>query len=85
MDLPTHISRTNPFPILGPLSGSFFLLQILIEYSARKQCNSLSDTAYAVSDLGLHCLPMPYNDDDRLILVNVCKWKFICDLARLFI
>ena len=46
-------------------------IQISIEHTARLQANSGDpDQKNAVSDLGLHYLPMSYKKDPRLIWVN---------------
>ena len=56
------------------------LIQILIEYFVSKQWSHRSDPRIAGSDLGLHCLSMPYKKDPRLIWVNIINSK-ICILA----
>ena len=63
MDTPTLDSRTRPFPVLGVLVGIYHFYQILIEHSVSKQ-------HYAVSDPGLHCLPMSHIKGARLIWIN---------------
>ena len=72
MNIPTLISRTSPFPFLGVLGSdfSYFFLQILIEHSVSKQRRSDRTPDYAVSDLGLQCLPMSHVKDARVIWVK---------------
>ena len=55
MDLPTYISRTSQFPILGVLGGVHYF-QILIEHPEANSEDPIQTPHYAVSDLDLHCL-----------------------------
>ena len=38
--------------------------------------NSEEPGVYAVSELGLHCLPMSHKKDARLVWVNICLYLF---------
>ena len=68
MDMPTISSKTSTFPILGVLGGIFFFFPNF----NRTFCKQDPDhTAYVVSDLGLHCLPMSHKKDARIIWVNL--------------
>ena len=76
----TLFSRKSPFPILG-LFGSVFFLFFFKFYLITLQANSEDpdQTPHdAVSDLGLHCLPMSHK---RLIGVyhtdKVMLFKFL--------
>ena len=48
----------------------FIFIQISIELSVSKQSRPRSDAACAMSDLGLHCLPVSHKKDSRLTWVN---------------
>ena len=54
---PTLISKTSPFSILRVLGGIFHLIQILIEHSVANSGDPDQMPHFAVSGLGLHCLP----------------------------
>ena len=69
--MPTLISGTSPFPILGVLGAIF--LQILIEHFVANSGDPDQTRQYAVSDLGMHCLPISRKKDTRLIWVNMLK------------
>ena len=64
MDLPTLISRTSRFPILGMLGSIFHFIQISKEHSVSSEDPDQA-SHYALSDLDLHCL-----SDARLIWVK---------------
>ena len=66
MDLPTLISRTCPFPILGVLGG-FFLKNPNSNVTLKANIEDPDQTShYAMADLDLHCLPMSHKKDARL-------------------
>ena len=68
LDLPTHISRMNPFPNLGVLDGIFANFDKSLY---NKKPGYLDRTLrYALSDLGLHLKPMSHKKDARLIWAN---------------
>ena len=70
MNLPTLISRTSPFQILGVVGDIFHYSKILIEHSV-SNCEDPDQTPqFVVSDLGLHCLPMSHVKDARLIWIK---------------
>ena len=48
----------------------FIFIQILIEYSVRKQWRTYQTPRFAASDLVLRCLPMSHKTDARLIWVK---------------
>ena len=74
IDLPTSISGTSPFPILGVFAGIFhFYLNF-----DRTFCKQTVKTLIRQGVLDLHCLPMSLNMDARLIWV-----KLFCHLSRL--
>ena len=67
MDLPHLISRKSSFPILGVLGGIFF--PIFKRTFCKQTVNILiidQTLHYAVSDLGLHLLPMSHKKEPRL-------------------
>ena len=66
MDGPTRMSKTNPFPMLGMLSGILYFFPNCNRIS-REPDQKLRSTA---SDLSLHCLPMSHKKDANLICVN---------------
>ena len=49
----------------------FIFIQILIEHSVSEYADKM--THYAVSDLGLQCLPMSHKEDARLICAKKGK------------
>ena len=77
------INWMSPFPILGVSGVLFhFFFIFVIEIDVSKQWRPLSDAAQsAVSDLGLHCLPMSLygmlgtntHTKNMQIRLHVCK------------
>ena len=54
----------------------FIFIQILIEHSVTISGDPDQMPFSAVSDLALHCLPMPHKKDTRLIWVNKLQNSF---------
>ena len=69
MNFPTLISRTAPFPILGVLGGIFHFYSNFDRTFCKQTCSGDTDQTphSAVSDLGLHCLPVSHKKDARLL------------------
>ena len=80
MDLPNHINRTSPFPILGVLGCIFLFFSPNFNRTFCKQIGEDSDQTlhYAVSDLGLHSLP-----DTNISLYGLNRWKLCGDYSLL--
>ena len=55
----------------------FIYIKILIQQSVNNSGDPDQTPPFAASDLGLHCLPLSYKKDARLISVNI-RGK-ICD------
>ena len=66
MYLPTLISRMSPFPILSGVGQYFSFFSNLYANSEDPD----QTPHYAVSDLGLHCLPLSHKKDIGLIWVK---------------
>ena len=61
---------TSPFPILGLLDGIFHFYSNLKRNFCKQTVESLIRLRFVASDLVLHCLPMSYKKDARLIWVK---------------
>ena len=64
MELPIHISRMSPFPILGMLGGIFHYRPDLDRTFCKQKVLTLA------TNLGLHFLPMTHKKDAMLIWVQ---------------
>ena len=62
------------------LVGIFHFYSILKENPVSKQWRTLSDAAFAASDLVLHCLPMSHKKDARLIWETADLLALVCDV-----
>ena len=96
MDLPSLISRTSPFPILGGSTSWVFFFHFFPNFN-RTFCKHTvkilirhwTMQCLAVFDLGLHCLPMSHKKDARLKWVKIklllfCLIWFFTSLSRIF-
>ena len=71
MKFPTTISRTSSFPVLGKSGGIFHFYSNFDRIFCKQIVENPDQTPrYAVSDPGLHCLPMSHKKDAMLIWVN---------------
>ena len=73
MDLPTLISRTSPFPILGMLGSIYHFPIILIQHYVSKHWRPDQTRCPAASDLGLRCWNMRHKKMLGLYGFNIVR------------
>ena len=59
----------NPFPFEGLLGGIFYFYSNFNRTFCQQSVDPDQTPHSAVSDLGLHCLPMSHKKDARLIIL----------------
>ena len=69
MEYPTLINWNSPFPFLRLLDGIFiFLFKIIITHFVSNSGDPDQTPRFVASDLGLHCLPMHWQQKGRLFI-----------------